>query len=791
MTNQPVKVDLRLHSNASDTPQSWVLRQAKCPSSFTAPAQAYEAATARGMDLVTLCDHDSIQGALALKELGDNTFISETVTARFPEDGCLVHLVALNITEAQHTEIQRLRRNIYELTPYLKQAGITSFLSQPLASVNNRLKPHHLQQCLLMVENIEVLSGAQPAESERALRKLVASLTPDTLNRWAAQFPKVPRLNALAEYGLVGGSGDYSGLSVGRAFTSFEGAPTALALTQAMNAQRTEARGTGATPTSQAHNILGSIGGFLATSGQLDLDAGMGDEDETVPPSPISTMTLKILEGLMNPEEGGLDLETIQNAGHTDAVQAKLFRGMESALVGLNREAFSQVKVALGASDLGALTGSVSALVTNLLAGLPYLLTAQKQAAQKRAGDKLAGALGARPESATQTPKVAVLSDSLDSTNGVAIGLRRLADEARRSDLDFQLVGLGKGSHVETDDAGVVRIPAIFEHAFEEYPEMTFGIPNVPSLLQYVQDEGIELIQCSTPGPMGFAGLLVGRLLNIPVAGQYHTDVPEYVERLCDDPALGAIVSKVTGWFFSAMDSVLTPSQAIKEKMIAMGVPADKIQQVPRGIDLRTFSPELRQHNAFADFGLNGEPKILYVGRISREKNLDPMFAAAERIHAKIPAAKLILVGDGPYAQALKARYQDKPWVVFTGEKFGKELATLYASSDVFVCPSETETFGNVVVEAQAAGLPVVVANKGGACEQVAAGKSGIIVDASVVRELESALLTLLTDKSQRIEMGQRATRFAAKYNMESALAGTFEIYRGITKPAPHPTVLV
>src|SRR3954451_612790 len=107
-----IKIDLHVHSSFSDRPYSWFLRSSQAAECYTSPATVYATAKARGMNLVTLCDHDTIDGALELRALGDDTFISEEVSARFPEDGCIVHTIAFDISEAQHAEIQALRANI-------------------------------------------------------------------------------------------------------------------------------------------------------------------------------------------------------------------------------------------------------------------------------------------------------------------------------------------------------------------------------------------------------------------------------------------------------------------------------------------------------------------------------------------------------------------------------------------------------------------------------------------------------------------------------------------------------
>jgi glycosyltransferase involved in cell wall biosynthesis len=222
---------------------------------------------------------------------------------------------------------------------------------------------------------------------------------------------------------------------------------------------------------------------------------------------------------------------------------------------------------------------------------------------------------------------------------------------------------------------------------------------------------------------------------------------------------------------------VFVPSQAVAARVAELGVAADKVVRMPRGIDLDLFRASRRDPHAFAPFGLNGEPKVLYVGRLSREKSLDALIDAFALASPSVPEARLVIVGTGPYAQPLAMRAAGDR-VLFLGTRTGDELATLMASSDVFVSPSETETFGNTVVEAQASGLPVVVANRGAARENMLDQVTGLVVDARKPEELAAAISRLLVDRRRRAVMAEAATAFARRYNMAAAAEGTFGEYR-------------
>ncbi|HWN69049.1 MAG TPA: PHP domain-containing protein, partial [Haliangium sp.] len=200
-----VRVDLHVHSSYSDKPYSWFLRSGHSAECYTLPKTVYETATRRGMNLVTITDHDTIDGALELRSLYDNTFISEEVSAKFPEDGCVVHTIALDITEAQHAELQRLRGNVYELTQYMSQEGIPYFWCHPLSDVNHRLTKSHIERCFLMFRALELRNGTRDHIQEERLAGLVAHLTPEKLARWAEKYPSTPPINLEGRYAFTGG----------------------------------------------------------------------------------------------------------------------------------------------------------------------------------------------------------------------------------------------------------------------------------------------------------------------------------------------------------------------------------------------------------------------------------------------------------------------------------------------------------------------------------------------------------------------------------------------------------
>ena len=798
------KVDLHVHSEFSDKLRSVFVSSVKAAECFTKVEQVYAGAVRRGMNLVTITDHDDIRGSLELMELGhSNTFIAEEVSARFPEDGCIVHTIALHITEAQHTELQRLRRNVYDLVSYMQQEQITHFLAHPLSQVNGRMTSSHVQRCLLMFTHLEVMNGVRDEAHARCLRAMLDQLTPELLERWAHEHPQTPVVVREPNYGLVGGSDDHGDLCIARAYTEFDGPATGDGLVAAMKERRT--RPAGSTSKSE---VLGHIAysvtlGNLRKTGQFDRMLAQldGRKERAVPadaeepqerPEPQETKKsprspLRVGSGLV--DAFAKQLAEAAQDGHTDEGQQRLLEMIRAATLHLRGKAWKSFFDGLFNADILATSKGIAPVLQLGILGLPYLLGTRYHVLDRDGAYRFTNELGFE-HGCNERPRVLVATDTVDRIDGLGLGLRRLATAADHAGHDLRIMAPATGrSKTGVDDGGIVRIPSVYAHRFKMYPEYEFGVPELNTVLHYIANNEINLVQCSTPGPMGVAAFAAARILRIPVVGQFHTDVPEYVTRLTGDPIAGAMSAWFVGKFYSAMDRVLVPSDATAKRVCELGVPRELIARVPRGIDLDLFHPGRRASGAYERFGINGELKVVYVGRISKEKSLDRLLGVFDKLELQDERARLVVIGDGPQRTELMKRYGNSVSagrVVFTGIQTGEELAKLYASADLFVSPSETETFGNTVAEAQAAGVPVIVSDRGATRELVRDGVTGLVVNARNQDELRYSIEQLLLDPQRRSSMSGAAVNHMRQFQMSSAVPGVFQAYsEAVQKSAP------
>ena len=169
-----LKSDLHVHSKHSKRPSEWILRKIGCAESYTEPKRLYEIALDRGMDLVTITDHNTLEGSLEIAHL-ENTFVSVEVTTYFPEDRCKLHVLVYGLNEQQFEEISRIRENVFDLVKYLNSENMTHALAHPLYSVNEKFNTEHMEQVLLLFKNFE-LNGSRDDYQNRILIQILDNL---------------------------------------------------------------------------------------------------------------------------------------------------------------------------------------------------------------------------------------------------------------------------------------------------------------------------------------------------------------------------------------------------------------------------------------------------------------------------------------------------------------------------------------------------------------------------------------------------------------------------------------
>ena len=313
------------------------------------------------------------------------------------------------------------------------------------------------------------------------------------------------------------------------------------------------------------------------------------------------------------------------------------------------------------------------------------------------------------------------------------------------------------------------NFPPVGTFPMPEYESQSISFPPFLEVIEYIERHRFNELIISTPGPMGLTGLAAARLLGLRTTGIYHTDFVQYVRHLTQDDDLADLTWKYMQWFYEQCDSILVPSEYYRKQLIHHGFDPTKLGVMARGVDTQLFHPSKAAPAFFERYSGTNRFRFLYVGRLSREKNLDALVDAFEEVLRRGCQASLVFVGEGPYREALAVRCKELP-VAFTGLLEGDELARAYASGDVMVFPSLTDTFGNVVLEAQASGLPVIVTDLGGPADIVRRHESGIIVDHGQPQAMADAMEKLMLDAELREKLRARGLRNATESQWENVL---------------------
>ncbi len=292
--------------------------------------------------------------------------------------------------------------------------------------------------------------------------------------------------------------------------------------------------------------------------------------------------------------------------------------------------------------------------------------------------------------------------------------------------------------------------------SFPAYPECRISIPFYSKLCRIADKFKPDVIHLMTPMVLGFTGLKYAQERGIPVVCSYTTNFNTYLRYYKLD-FLSNIIWSYFKWFHNSCGITFCPSRDAVRILRSKEISNLKIMS--RGIDTEAFNPEHRSAEIRTELGGGGKTTFLYVGRIAREKDLDILLESINQVNGIFPGrAQFVIAGDGPYTAQLKKAAPEN--VVFTGYIKGEALCALYASCDVFVFPSSTETFGNVVLEAMASGLPVLAVNSGGVKDSIIDGYNGFLCEPRDVEGFTRLISKLLRNTELIRRMGVNARQY-------------------------------
>lgn len=380
-------------------------------------------------------------------------------------------------------------------------------------------------------------------------------------------------------------------------------------------------------------------------------------------------------------------------------------------------------------------------------------------------------------------PRIALFTDTLSDINGVARFVTALA--AHSPDIHI----LTSTRRPIPAAANIHNIPPLFSCRMPGYPLLDLAIPNHRDLFTRAAALRPDAVHISTPGPVGLAGRRFAFRHNLPLIGTYHTDFPAYIDHLFNDAALTRLSAAMVRRFYAPFDRVLVRSSGFAPRLAEVGISCDRVVALQPGIDTSHFHPRHRDPELWRGFP-NIRPasiKVLYVGRISIEKNLPMLARIWPRLRASALAGtidtQLIIIGDGPYRPAMQRDLAAHD-AHFLGFRYAAELAAIYASSDLFLFPSTTDTLGQAVMEAQSSGLPAIVTDQGGPREIIEHGRTGLALGES--GDWCAAAIALIADAPRRARMSLAARERIAPLTIARSVAHFLELHEFVKNKPGH-----
>ncbi|MBA3034746.1 MAG: glycosyltransferase family 1 protein [Gammaproteobacteria bacterium] len=306
--------------------------------------------------------------------------------------------------------------------------------------------------------------------------------------------------------------------------------------------------------------------------------------------------------------------------------------------------------------------------------------------------------------------------------NGVAMTLGRLADGLRQRGHTLHLVRPRQVRGEQPAMTADLREMLVGSLPLPRYPGLRFGLPAHGALLKSWREQRPDIVHVATEGPLGWSALTAARRLDLPISSSFHTNFDAYSGHYGIGWMRGSI-ERYLRHFHNRSQVTLVPTQEIVRRLTSADF--QNLKVMARGVDTQLFNPQRRSAALRQQWGADANTLVVAtVGRLAAEKNLDLAVFAFDALHRAYPNSRLLFVGDGPQKSALAARH---PEHIFAGMRHGEDLAAHYASADIFLLPSLTETYGNVTLEAMASGLGVVAYASAAALDLIDDGRNGLL----------------------------------------------------------------
>ncbi len=367
------------------------------------------------------------------------------------------------------------------------------------------------------------------------------------------------------------------------------------------------------------------------------------------------------------------------------------------------------------------------------------------------------------PES-DKKKKILWFTDTIDDLNGVSVSLKEFAKLSRLLGGNVKIVScINELTTKENLPEDFLELKPIISFKAPYYEKYILSVPSFLHSLKKIQEEEPDEIYISTPGFIGLFGLLSAKLLHIKSVGIFHTDFENQLGMIVvQDDTLEEKMKLYASWFYSSVDEVAVPSKYYAQFIMDYGIHPENITLYQHWVDADLFKPIPDAFQSIrTKHNLNDSPILLFTGRISRDKNLDLILEITRILNNRQYFCNILLVGDGPYFKEIQEKAKNVENVYFTGALNRDELPQYYSSADLLIFPSETDTFGMTVLEAQSCGLISLVSKVGGPQEIIREGITGYSLDSNSIIWADKIidLLELKKSDSEKFQGMQKLAR--------------------------------
>ncbi|MCA9402834.1 MAG: glycosyltransferase [Candidatus Omnitrophica bacterium] len=780
------KADMHVHSNYSNDPSEWALRQIGMNECYIEVEEVYARAKAKGMDYVIITDHNTVDGAVRLnRKYPEDTIIGVEVTTGFPEDGCKMHVLLFDITAEQYRHIEKIRHNIYTLREYIIENDIGYSVAHATYAVNGRLNMEVFEKLILMFDVFEGINGARNPYFNEVWMDGLRNLTPEDIDRMYQKHKIEPISRDPWVKGFTGGSDDHAGLFSADTWTECE-ANTKAEFIAAIKNKHSLAMGRSNNYKTMAYVFYKIYNDFLLHSNnknqnrvlKIITDIVFRDEAPKLKDAYIihrmkvsSKKRERILARFIDRLETQILHQNIKLEDRINAVYDNICRLGDEYL----KYFIKRFHKDMDRGNVFKAINNLTSLVPMAYMTLPFSSTWMHLNKDRKLLERFKNAYARTKRD--EKGKVFWFTDTFVDLNGVSKTINNMLRAAREHDIPLHVVTSHKNLDNEPcEHQNVINLPTHFSFTPEIYNTYTMHFPSFLRSVEIIERENPQEIIISTPGPVGLIGLLAARLLGIKCKGIYHSDFGAQFDYIMGDGYSPRMIERYTNWFFNQVDELRVPTKEYIDILSRKNMREDKMTVFKRGIDTDLFRFDLSEkQTTLCQYAIPEGFNLIYAGRISKDKNLDFLAKVYREVVQTREDVNLIIAGNGPALAHLREEFAGNARVVFTGQVESTELAKLYSSSDLLLFPSTTDTFGMVVLEAQSCGLLALVTDVGGPQEIIVDQETGFVLPVDHSRLWVDKILSLIkvsefTPESYVSMRNKASERVKQIFSMEKSL---------------------